>query len=450
MKTNRALYGDTKAVLLCVLAALSVGLLLGTSSGRAFLAPVGGIALFVLLVWDIRLVVPVLLVSLPFGPKFAFDFGNLYLSTGILLIAYLAWAVRIPAGGGGFTFRTGPILWAVLAFMTAFVISSLQSYDRLTADVPHFMKFVQFLLYTGIFVLVYQMEFSRTQIKRLLIFMLLVGLAQGAYGAVQWITDPGYFVVGTFDQQHNLYASYVIFITLLFIGVALAAGRASVLIGAMAAAGIIIYSIIFSYSRTGYVSLLVATLFFMFLPIGRIRKLAVSAVSGLLVVSVLVMVPASVSERMREIYTTAAGTYITLSFKIRMMMWKEAFEDWKSTPIFGQGAWAYGMRDNFFVKAGAEAGLVGLTTYLVLLYFLMRTSWRLVKSPPADDFMRGIVTGLFPALGAIIVFNMAGDSMSIHRFMGVFWIALALTLQYCSGEGGRPEGCRQVSGQARN
>jgi O-antigen ligase len=427
--------------------AVTMGLLLGTPAGLERLAPVGAVALFLLLIWDLRLVVPILLVSLPFGPKFAFEFGNLYLSTGILLIAYLAWALRIPVREGGLSFKSGPILVALLAMMVAFVISSLQSYDRLLSEIPVFMRFFQFLLYTGIFVMVRQMEFSRAQIRNLIIFMLMVGLAQGAYGAYQWWSRPGYFVVGTFDEQHNLFASYVTFIAVIMVGISMEARRLPVAIGFLAAAGLLVYSIVFSFSRTGYISLLVSFALFAFLPIGKVKRIVVPAVTGALAAGILVAVPASVSERMRDIYTTAAGSYVTLSFKYRQIMWREAYEDWKSSPVFGQGAWAYGMRDNFFVKAGAEAGLVGLVTYLVLLYFILRSSWRIVKSPPADAFMRGYAVGFFPAaVGGLIVFNLAGDSMSIHRFMGVFWIALALMLQYCAhGSCGRGASGKNLS-----
>lgn len=436
---------DAVAIAACAFAALGVGLLFGTRPGLEWLPFLGAVVLFLVLVWDIRLIVPILVVSLPFGPKFAMGFGNLYLSTVILIIAYLAFAVRAPIVREGLCLRYSGVVLGVVGLMGVFVLSALQNYQVLLSDRTAFLKFIQFLLYTGIFVLACQMNFSRREIRAILIFAVVVGVGQGLVGAMQWIARPGLYVAGTFDNEHNLFASYVAFIMILVVGIMLEAKRAAVRLACVASISVMLYAIAFSFSRTAYVSILVSCLAFAAMPIGRIKRLLVPAGSIGIAAVALFLLPVSVLERARNIMETATGQLVALSFKYRLKMWRLAVEDMAESPILGKGAWAYELRDNFFVKVAAEAGILGFVVFLAMVYIILRASWLHAAAPPRDDFMRGVVVAFFPAaVGSLIVFNLAGDFLSLHRFMGVFWIVLALMLQYCSADESGTDGTKET------
>jgi O-antigen ligase len=427
---------DHAAAALPVAAGLAVGLLLGTRQGLGLVGAVGAVVLFLILVWDLRFVVPLLAVMLPFGPRFEMGFGNLYLSTAILLIAYLAWAVRTPALREGLVFKYDAVVLGVIALMGAFVLSSLQNYAILLSEKTAMLKFIQFLLYTGLFVMVYQMDFARRDIRRLFILILVAGFFEGLVGAMQWVTRPGLYVAGTFDNEHNLYASYAAFMAVVFLGVTLESRRAVVRLAGVLALAVILYSIVFSFSRTAYISLLTSLLMFAFLPVSRAKRMGVPAAGLAAAAGVILIVPASVADRMRNIMETATGQYVALSYRYRVIMWKQALKDFTESPLLGKGAWAYELRDNFFVKAGAEAGIVGLGTFLILVFFILRALRRSAAYPFGDDFMRGVAVGFFPAaFGSLVVFNLAGDFLAVHRFIGVFWIGLALLLRYTSAGG---------------
>ncbi len=437
---------DSVAVLSVVLAALVTGLLFGTRQGLGLVAPAGGVLLFLLLFWDLRLVVPLLIVMLPFGPKFEMGFGNLYLSTGVIMIAYLAWALRLPVLRDALWFKYDRVVLGVLALMGAFVLSSLQNYTFLFSDSTALLKFIQFLLYTGLFVMVYQMDFSRSDIRRLFILIVVTGAMQGLVGALQWRMNPGLYVAGTFDNEHNLFASYAAFIAILLLGVTLESRRAPVRLAAAFAVGVTVYSIIFSFSRTAYISMLVSFLLFAILPISRAKRVAIPVAAVAAAAGALIIVPASVVDRVRNIMETATGRFVALSFQYRLESWREALEDFTESPLLGKGAWAYELRDNFFVKVGAEAGILGLGAFLLLVFYILRDSWRNVADPPRDDFMRGIAVGFFPAaVGSLIVFNLAGDFLGVHRFIGVFWIGLALMLRYRSARGNVGHGTQEAA-----
>jgi putative inorganic carbon (HCO3(-)) transporter len=421
------------AVVLCVAASVALGLMIGTTAGRQMIGPVGSVVLFVLLLWDIRLVVPLLIFMLPFGPKYPMAFGNLYVSTVILIITYAAWVVRMPATRRGFSLRwNGVLLWA-LALIVTFALSSLQNLDHLLHNQPAFLKFVQFLLYTGIFVLVYQMDFSRSQIRYMLVAVLLTGVAEGVIGSVQWITHPGLYVHGTIDYGHNLFAIYMAFVILLMLGVVTETRKWAVRLAGIAALAVMVYSLVFAFSRTAYVAMLVSFATFALVPMSRAKRIIIPTATLALAAILILVVPLTVFQRMGDIVHTATGANVAVSYKVRTVLWRQAFSDFLKNPLIGRGAWAYGMQDNFFVKAGAEAGLLGLGSFLVLIWVILRASWRSAAAHPRDDVVRGVAVGFVPAtVGCLIVFNITGDFMTVSRFIGVFWIALALLLRYMS------------------
>ena len=93
------------------------------------------------------------------------------------------------------------------------------------------------------------------------------------------------------------------------------------------------------------------------------------------------------------------------------------------------------------MKVIGENGLLGLVTFIVLLYLVLREEKKLLKLRSGDEVIDGLTLGLFPAtLGFLVVFNLAGDFFLIHKLMGTFWIALALILRYHVMWRGRSDG----------
>lgn len=428
---------DVLAAVVCTALAVGIGLFSDTALSRSLAGPLAALALFLLFLWDIRILVPLLIVALPFGPALSLSFGNLYLSTVLLVVAFVAWIARAVALPQGFHFRYNGILLAVTALVGSFVLSSFQSIAYLLSDSSLIMKFVQFILYSGIFMLVYQMDFSRSAIKHLFVLTLVVGALEGCVGTLQWASGSGLYSIGTLGG-HNVFSSYMALMTLLMAGVVLETRYSAVRLAGIAVIAVMVYSIVFSFSRTAYISLLASFLTFGIMPLSKRKRIAIPAAAAALTAVTLTILPVSVLERMRGILHTATGEQIALSFRFRLEMWRGALSDFLASPLIGKGTSATALRDNFFVKAMGEAGLLGLVSFLVLIYLVLRASWRTVADPPRDDFMRGIMVGFFPAaVGSLIVFNLAGDFITINRFIGAFWIALALILRYHEAGQGR-------------
>lgn len=441
MKSLSLIERDFPMGILCVSVALLLGLMWGFSFEPNIIAPILGVLFFLFLVWDLKLVLPLLVVLLPFGPKFAMSFGNLYLATAVLMGVYAAWVLRIPVTKPRLSIRYTAITMGILSFMLVLFLSGLQHIGYLLANRTNLLRILQFFLYSGLFIIVYDMEFSKGEIRRLLILSLIAAVGQGAYGTYQWIRFPGFYIAGTFDGIHNHFGAYVAFMIVMFLGILLRTRRASWAVACLASIACLMYALVFSFSRTAYVSLAVSVLVFFFMPVAGKKKIALAATSLAGVLAGLAIVPMAVGQRMLDIYLTFTGKQMALSFLYRLKMWEGALEDFLRNPLLGRGTYYYDLQDNFYLKVVGETGLLGLIALIALLYLILREERRLLRRRTGDDLIDGLSLGLFPAsVGFLVVFNLAGDFFLIHKLMGAFWIMLALILRYHSIDRERPDG----------
>jgi O-antigen ligase len=431
-------FGRVNLVLLAG-AVVTFSVLVGTAVGMGWTRPLivaAGVVVFVALVRDIRFSVPLLLLVIPFGPKVEMSFGNLYVATGLLIVVVAAWLWRNSMLAVPFRFPLNPVLIALVILSVIMLVSASQMHQRLLGDRTALLRLIQFFLYVALFAVVLQMDLSVGRIKALLALTLLAGAVEGLIGMREWFVHPGLYVGGTFDGQHNHFAVYCVFIALLLLGVILETGNVKTRLPALAALAVLVFAIVFSFSRGGYAALAAGIVAFLFMPIRRGLKIALAAGAGAGFVVVYSLVPIPVIERAYSIYTSVAGGDAGISFGARLVMWKRGFANFLAHPVLGTGAWGPGLMDNSYVKVLAESGALGFAAFAGLFYVILREEWRILRRRPRDAFMRGIVTGMFPAsIACLVVYNLTGDFFGVHRFMGVFWIVLALVLKYGAAMG---------------
>ena len=424
---------------IAVAATVAVSVLIGSAFAmgwRSVLAAVAGGALFVALTWDLRLVLPLLVFLFPLGPRFAMGFGNLYLSTAVLIIVYAAWFWRSSFLARPWSFRTNPVVIAIAIFLGVLVVSALQNLSFLISNRTALLRFVQLFLYAGFFGVVLSMTLSRRAIKVYMVLVIAAGIVEMAVALVRWHPSSAIFVNGTFEGGHSDFAVYAIMIAMLLAGVLLHARTRGLALAAGAGLVLTLVAIVFSFSRGGYASLGVGLVCTLAMPAPRRRRIAFAAVLGIAGSILLLFGPALVFRSLKDVMTTLTVKTFSISFVRRLGMWKEALLDLAKNPILGRGTWSYVLRDNFYMKVLGEAGIAGLVAFIGLLATLIRQEWRAIKACPDDGFMRGMVTGLLPAtVACLVIFEMSGDYFLNHRFMGGFWMVLALALKFSFGIG---------------
>lgn len=186
------------------------------------------------------------------------------------------------------------------------------------------------------------------------------------------------------------------------------------------------YCLLYSFSRGGYVGLLVGMVAAGLL---KSRWLLVAAV--VLVVGWQTLLPVAVQQRITMTTEDAQeGQQFDSSTQQRIELWKDAMDLFKRNPITGAGFDTYShlgrvgdYRDthNYYLKVLAEMGVVGLLLFLVLLWKLLRAGARLFFRAP-DPFWRGIGLGFTALLASAIIMNFFGDRWTYQQVDGFLWI----------------------------
>ncbi len=396
---------------------------------------IGVVSLFLLLVWDLRLLLPIVLVVGPLGPKFPLSFGNFYLTTGILFIAYAAWLWRSSLVRSGLALIRNPVSDAILIMFASMLCSFMNAPGLVLSAGEHALRVIQFIMYTGIFLLALPMKFSRSEIKALILLALLVAFVEALIGSYQWVTNPGFYVVGTFDFIHNNFAAYMTFMVFLFLGIVLEADSPKIVLLAFVALAFSLYSLTFAFSRSAYVAFAVGLVVTLFLPFKARRRILLLIASIIGVILFIKFVPREVIARAMSIMDVGAGIHRDISFAARLGLWRRALSNFSQSPIFGNGIGTYGLADNFYMKTLAETGIAGLIALILVIRALLRQQWRIVQSRIADSLIRSIAKAFIPGtVAAIIVMNASGDQLMVHRFMGVYWILLSLLMKWSAKE----------------
>ncbi len=401
-----------------------------------FAVAISVIGLFALLVKDLRIIVPVVLVAGPLGPKFPMSFGNLYLTTAILIVAYIAWIWRGSLLRSSFTLvRASTAKALILLFMIMF-LSILQGLPYLMENPSSILRLVQFFIYTFLFIIVLQLEFTKRQIKAAIVIVLAVGLIETFIGIWQLVTAPGFFMMsGTFDYRHAHLGAHETFVAFIALGALLETRKFSLGVILSICLALYLYTIVFSYARTAYVAFPVGLAAMFLMPFRRGRKCALLLASIAVAVLTIEIVPREVIQRAMSIVYNVSMERIGASYGTRLRLWKTGFYEFTTQPLLGLGPWGYGLADSFYVKILAESGILGLLAYIYVLVAILYDQWLIAKSGISDSFVRGVAYAMLPAtVACLIIYSIAVEIFAMHRFMSTYWIIFALLIKWVENE----------------
>jgi O-antigen ligase len=192
---------------------------------------------------------------------------------------------------------------------------------------------------------------------------------------------------------------------------------------AYALIGLTLFATMYTFSRAGYLAVLVGVLV---LGVLKDRKLLV--VLAVFLFTWQAIVPTAVHQRV-DMTTDSAGQ-LDPSGQERVDLWKESQESIARHPILGTGfatfalvRHVHGLRDthNWLVKVAVETGMIGILMTLALLGQLFVLAWRLYRTPD-DPLYRGLGLGLFVALCVSMVANCFGDRWTYMEITGPLWV----------------------------
>ena len=361
--------------------------------------------------------------------------GLNFLNVGFLLALIAAWRIRGHLAQWSGLHRW---VWAYLLYcsFSLFVGFSL-------VPTPDAMGRINVLKDSAIGVLLlFVVEMSVTDwssIKRTLLAMILplpyilrVTWSQHASVAGYAYNDD-LRIHGTFTLLGaNEFASFCVTMALVLFGIVIAtplskAWRALLILGIAC----MVMGILWAYSRTSYVTILLGAAVILLLWRGRM-KLAVPVLLAFLIVPPLL--PHSVTQRFDDTHVEASDA--DKSTDMRYVFWGIAWQEFTHHPLTGIGygtfkdASPYNMdAHNFFIRELAEKGLPGFLVTIGLFFSMARICWRTFRDSPPGSFAYALGLGMCGAWPALVVTNIWGDRFTYTVMIGYYWVLLGLCLK---------------------
>ena len=181
-----------------------------------------------------------------------------------------------------------------------------------------------------------------------------------------------------------------------------------------------IYCILFAFSRGGYLAVLLGLLF-----LGVTKKRIILVAFAIFLATWQEVVPESVIQRVMGTVTSDGN--LESSANIRVNLWDEAMEVFRSNPITGMGVFTYAYRGgkfknphNYYVQALVEGGIIGLFFFLGNLWLLYRTGYHLFKIG-TDPFFQSIGLALSGWIVCAAGCNFFGDRWTYFQVCGYLW-----------------------------
>jgi O-antigen ligase len=421
-------------------------------------AAIGGtLAMVAILRWH-ELALYALIVAVPFGSWFPIPLGVGNLTAVDLLVALLValWIARMIVQERAIRIQFPPLSFAFALFLGAALLSA-----TVTLSLQHTAKeTVKWLEMFAIYLYVAN-NLNSAQIIRSLGVMFLAALAEAAIGIYQFVFGIGpegfglfgrfMRAYGTFEQP-NPFAGYLGLIIPVALGMALTLAifrdrgvdrreRLWELAVTGLAAGTLVAllaALLMSWSRGAWLG--VGAALVVTVVVQSRRAFVVSAVAAFLLTFVLLLssinvIPEAIAERFSGI-GDYFGVFDVRGVKVddanyaiveRMAHWQAAMEMFVDHPALGVGFGNYevvypayalprwsdplGHAHNYYLNVAAEAGLVGLVTYLFLWGAALWQGWRAVRT--LHGASRSLAAGLLGMIIALSIHN-AFDNLFVH------------------------------------
>ncbi|HEY2395352.1 MAG TPA: O-antigen ligase family protein [Rudaea sp.] len=362
--------------------------------------------------------------------------GFNFLNIGFLLALLGAWRCK-----GSISRWSGIQKW-VIAYVVYGYISLLVGYTTVSSGTEdHFGLFKDSILAVMLVFLTQMSVTNWLALKRVVLFTLLplpymlrVDWSQHA-SVSRWHYSDALRISGTFSLLGaNEYAAFCVTMTIVLAALLLAA-RLSSAWRAGIAAGIacMTLGVIWSYSRTAYIALMLGVVCVLLLWRGRWKMVVPLFIAAL---ALPMLMPESVVERFDS--TTIEEGKRDESTQMRFEFWQIAWDNFAAHPLIGSGYHTFhhpeinphGMdTHNFFMRELTEKGLLGLSITLGMFLSILRACWRAMRSAAAGTIAYALALGMLGAWFALVLGNCFGDRFTYYPVIGYFWVYLGLTLK---------------------
>jgi len=362
--------------------------------------------------------------------------GFNFLNIGFALSLLGAWRC-----GGTITHWSSVQRW-VLAYVAFGVVSLFIGYGNVHSETDEHFNYLKDATLAVLLVFVAQMSVRDwSTLKRMILvtllplpYMLRVTWAEHS-SVSRWHYSDALRISGTFSELGaNEFAAFCVTMAVLLFALLLSA-RLSLRwrMALLAGLGCMALGVLWTYSRTAYIALLLGTASVVLLWRGRWKMLLPLFIAALVMQH---FIPVSVLERFDS--TTIEEGKRDESTEMRFEFWSIAWNNFIEHPLVGSGYHTFhhheiNPRDmdthNFFMRELTEKGLIGFAITVAMLLSILRACWRTMRDAPPASLAYALGLGMIGAWLALILGNCFGDRFTYYPVISYFWIYLGLTLK---------------------
>jgi len=221
----------------------------------------------------------------------------------------------------------------------------------------------------------------------------------------------------------NQTAAFLVQFAMFFWGLGQFIKRKTIKLSTYFLVGLTILAAMYTFSRAGYLALLVGVL-----VLGLLKDRKLLLVLGVFLLVWQSVVPTAVRERVSM--TQDSNGQLEASAQERIDLWANAERSILHSPIVGNGFATFQLGEhvdnlhdthNWYVKVLVETGLVGMVIAVLLIQQLLALGYRLFKRA-SDPLYQGLGLGLLLATCACIVSNFFGDRWTYVEITGLLWV----------------------------
>ncbi|MFO8048312.1 MAG: O-antigen ligase family protein [Desulfosudaceae bacterium] len=300
-----------------------------------------------------------------------------------------------------------------------------------------FFYVLKYLEYFIVFFMVINNIKTAEQLNRLVFCLFLTCFIVSVIGVLQ--IPGGERVSAPFEGESgepNTFGGYLVFMLAIAVGLILHSRRRDIKQLLLLLLLPLLPSLLFTQSRASYLAvipvLIVLSLF------SRKRFIVLGMLGVGLAVSPLFL-PATVTDRVLYTFTQRqqpgqieiGNLRLDTSTSARLVNWRETLSDWTKHPVLGYGVSGYHFVDAQFPRVLVETGILGMISFLWLLYSVFKMAVNRLKQADTP-FYRGLCVGYIAGSAGLLFHALGANTFIIVRIMEPFWFFTGLV--FVAGE----------------
>lgn len=351
----------------------------------------------------------------------------------ILFLISLVYVLRLPAN-----FENSNTKKYVLLMMLGWLFTYLWGGVRSGFSQETMTAFKDLMLPYLLFFIIYKLSDSVVTMKKIFLATIvpLPYMFKVFYANLSWMgfssykdklrSNSGTFMELGSNEVAAFYATY----TFIILAVAFKESDRRIRLFLYAVACMNIYTIVYGFSRSAYLSSLAAAALLFFLS-GKTKQLVlISIVLVILSAAGVKVLPNAVFERFDSAFVETEE--LDDSVQKRLILWDVAKDKFASSPLVGIGYQnfkkenQFGMdTHNFYLRTLAEGGMAGFLIIVAFMVHALRKGIELFKTA-TDPFLKALATGFIPCMVAMMIGNYFGDRFTHYPLISYLFVYLAM------------------------